>query len=104
MVYSINRIHFIVEIVHQFLFRPYHGYVCRKQNNTLTTATATTAAAAERNAVKLLADMVSNRLHDAVNLLEITSKDPIIQNVTFANLITKKYMGMPSKIDMEKEE
>ena len=76
--------------------------IIEKQNNMLTTATATTAAAAERNVVKLLADMVSNRLHDAVNLLEITSKDPIIQNVTFANLITKKYMGIPSKIDMEK--
>ena len=58
--------------------------------------------AAQHNVVKLLSDMVSNRLHDAVNLLEITSKDPIIQNVTFANFITKKYMGIPSNIDMEK--
>jgi hypothetical protein len=46
--------------------------------------------------------MVSNRLHDAVNLLEITSKDPIIQNVPFANFITKKYMGIPANIDMQK--
>jgi hypothetical protein len=59
-------------------------------------------AAAQHNVVKLLADMVSNRLHDAVNLMEITSKDPIIQNVTFANFITKKYMGISSNIDMEK--
>src|SRR6476469_4377385 len=35
MVYSINRIHFIVEIIcHQFLFRPYHGYVCRELVST----------------------------------------------------------------------
>jgi hypothetical protein len=60
------------------------------------------AAAAQHNVVKLLADMVSNRLHDAVNLLEITSKDPIIQNVPFANFITKKYMGIPANIDMQK--
>jgi len=76
--------------------------IIKKQNNTLTATTTTTAAAAQHNIVKLLADIVSNRLHDAVNLLEITSKDPIIQNVTFANLITKKYMGIPSNIDMEK--
>jgi hypothetical protein len=59
-------------------------------------------AAARHNVVKLLADMVSNRLHDAVNLLEITSKDPIIRNGTFANFITKKYMGIPDNIDMQK--
>jgi hypothetical protein len=58
--------------------------------------------AAQHNVVKLLSDMVSNRLHDAVNLLEITSKDPIIQNVPFANFITKKYMGIPSNIDVQK--
>ena len=58
--------------------------------------------AAQYNVVKLLADMVSNRLHDAVNLLEITSKDSIIQNVSFANFITKKYMGIPANIDMQK--
>jgi hypothetical protein len=46
--------------------------------------------------------MVSNRLHDAVNLLEITSKDPIIQNVPFANFITKKYLRIPSNTDIQK--
>ena len=57
---------------------------------------------AQHKVVKLLSDMVSNRLHDAVNLLEITSKDPIMQNVPFANFITKKYMGIPSNIDIQK--
>ena len=52
--------------------------------------------------VKLLADMVRNKLHDAVNLLEITSKDPVIQNVSFENFITKKYMGIPSTMDLPK--
>jgi hypothetical protein len=59
-------------------------------------------AAVQHNVVKLLADMVRNRLQDAVNLLEITSKDPIIRNVTFANFITKKYMGIPANIDIQK--
>jgi hypothetical protein len=76
--------------------------IINKQNNILATTTITTTAAAQHNVVKLLADMVSNRLHDAVNLLEITSKDPIIQNVPFANFITKKYMGIPANIDMQK--
>ena len=62
----------------------------------------TTATAAQHNVVKLLADMVRNRLHDAVNLLEITSKDPVIQNMTFAKFITKKYMGIPANIDVQK--
>jgi hypothetical protein len=71
--------------------------ITKKQNNMLTPT-----AAAQHNVVKLLADIVSNRLHDAVNLLEITSIDPIIQNVPFANFITKKYMGIPANIDMPK--
>jgi hypothetical protein len=61
-----------------------------------------TTTAAQHNVVKLLADMVRNRLHDAVNLLEITSKDRTIRNVSFANFITKKYMGIPADIDVEK--
>jgi hypothetical protein len=57
---------------------------------------------AQHNMVKLLADMVRNKLHDAVNLLKITSKDPVVQNVSFANFITKKYMGIPSTMDLPK--
>jgi hypothetical protein len=75
--------------------------IINKQSNMLTTATTITAAA-QHNVIKLLADMVNNRLHDAVNLLEITSKDHIIQNVSFANFITKKYMGIPANIDVQK--
>jgi hypothetical protein len=60
------------------------------------------SAPPQQNLVKLLADMVRNRLHDAVNLLEITSKDSVIQNVSFANFITKKYMGIPDGMDLPK--
>src|SRR6476469_9268075 len=32
---SIDGIHFIIKIIcHQFLFRPYHGYVCREFPST----------------------------------------------------------------------
>ena len=61
---------------------------CQSQTNSNNmTLTMTTA---QHNIVKLLADLVRNKLHDAVNLLEITSKDPLVQNVSFANFISKK--------------
>jgi Cache domain len=66
------------------------------------TNSTTVITTAQHNMVKLLADMVRNKLHDAVNLLEITSKDPVIQNVSFANFISKKYMGIPSTMDLPK--
>ena len=69
------------------------------RTNSNMTLTMTTA---QHNIVKLLADIVRNKLHNAVNLLEITSKDPVIQNMTFANFITKKYMGIPANIDVQK--
>jgi hypothetical protein len=52
--------------------------------------------------VKLLADMVRDRLYDAVNLLEMTSKEPAVQNVSFANFITKQYMGILDNMDLPK--
>ena len=66
-----------------------------EQQNVIITAT-------QHNIVKLLADMVRNRLYDAVNFLEITSKDPVIQNVSFANYITKRNMGIPASMDLPK--
>lgn len=56
----------------------------------------------QHNMVKLLADMVRDRLYDAVNLLEMTSKEPAVQNVSFANFITKQYMGIPDNMDLPK--
>ncbi len=52
------------------------------QRNRITTA-------AQHNVVKLLADIVRNKLHDTVNLLKITSKHPVIQSATFANYKVK---------------
>ena len=56
----------------------------------------------QHNMVKLLADMVRDRLYHAVNLLEMTSKEPAVQNVSFANFITKQYMGIPDNMDLPK--
>jgi hypothetical protein len=54
------------------------------------------------NMVKLLADMVQSRLHEASNLLEITSVDPVVQKTPFATSISKVYMGIPGNLDLQK--
>lgn len=54
------------------------------------------------NMAKLLADTIGNTLHHAVNLLELTSKDPAVQNASFARFIDKKDMGIPANIDLAK--
>ena len=51
---------------------------------------------------KLLADMIGNALHHAVSLLELTNKILQGQNVSFANFIDKKYMGIPANMDLAK--
>jgi hypothetical protein len=72
-------------------------------SSSQSSQTDSSTVTVQHNMVKLLADMVRNKLHDAVNLLEITSKDPVIQNVSFANFITNKYMGIPSTWIYQKE-
>lgn len=54
------------------------------------------------NMVKLLADMVENRLHEGAILLEITSVDPAVQKTPFADSISKIYMGIPGNLDLQK--
>ncbi len=54
------------------------------------------------NMVKLLANMVENRLHQASVLLEITSDDPVVQKTHFAYSISKVYMGIPGNLDLQK--
>lgn len=54
------------------------------------------------NMVKLLTDMVENRLHVASILLEITSVDPAVQKTPFATSISKVYMGIPGNLDLQK--
>jgi hypothetical protein len=54
------------------------------------------------NIAKLLADMTKQRLDDAKTILEITSKDPTVKNVPYANNISKTYMGIPENLDTAK--
>jgi hypothetical protein len=56
----------------------------------------------KENSVKLLADMTKQRLDDAKTILEITSKDPTVKNVSYANNISKAHMGIPENLDTAK--
>jgi hypothetical protein len=56
------------------------------------------------NMIKLLADMVENRLHEAAILLEITSVDHAVKKTPFAGSISKVYMGIPANLDLQKRE
>lgn len=68
--------------------------IVERQNSTVRTG--------QINIAKLLANMVGNTLYHAVSLLEMTSKEPAIQNTSFANFIDKKSMGIPANMDLAK--
>ena len=68
--------------------------IVEKQNSTVRTG--------QINIAKLLANMVGNTLYHAVSLLEMTSKEPAVQNTSFANFIDKKSMGIPANMDLAK--
>jgi len=81
----------------------YH-YPYSNQSSLIEQRNMTITTASQHNLVKLLADMVRDRVYDAVNLLEMTSKEPAVQNVSFANFITKQYMGIPGNMDLPKRQ
>lgn len=56
----------------------------------------------KENIAKLLADITKQRLDDAKTILEITSKDPTVKNVSYANNISKTHMGIPENLDIAK--
>jgi hypothetical protein len=56
----------------------------------------------KENIAKLLADMTKQRLDDAKTILEITSKDPAVKDVSYANNISKTHMGIPENLDTAK--
>lgn len=46
--------------------------------------------------------MVRDKLNDAVTILEITGKEPSVQEVQFADNISKAHMGIPENLDLAK--
>jgi uncharacterized protein len=70
-------------------------------NTNKTSSNETQVLQSTTNIVKLLADMVQNRLHDATNLLELTSTDPEVKNTSLVGDISKAYMGLPGNMDIQ---
>jgi hypothetical protein len=70
--------------------------------NIKTSINETQVLQSETNMVKLLADMVQNRIHDAVDILELTSIDPAVKDTLYLGSISKSYMGIPGNLDIQK--
>ena len=52
--------------------------------------------------LKLLASVIETRLNRSTAILEITSKLPEVTNISHANAITEKFMGIPQDLDLQK--
>ena len=67
------------------------------------TATATKQDGGNMNIIlKLLSDVIETRINKSSSLLELTSKLPEVTNVSYANMITEKFMGIPQSLDLQK--
>lgn len=49
--------------------------------------------------LKLLASVIETRLNRSTAILEVTSKLPEVTNISHANAITEKFMGIPQDLD-----
>lgn len=52
--------------------------------------------------LKLLASVIETRLNRSTAILEVTSKLPEVTNISHANAITEKFMGIPQDLDLQK--
>ena len=66
------------------------------------TATATKQDGSNMSIIlKLLSDVIETRINKSSSLLELTSKLPEVTNVSYANMITEKFMGIPQSLDLQ---
>ena len=66
------------------------------------TATATKQDGGNMSIIlKLLSDVIETRINKSSSLLELTSKLPEVTNVSYANMITEKFMGIPQSLDLQ---
>lgn len=54
------------------------------------------------NHTKVLADVFATRIDEITNLLETTSKYPAVRNISYENLVSTEFMGIPESSDIEK--
>ena len=50
----------------------------------------------------VLADVFATRIDEITNLLETTSCYPAVRNISYANLVSNEFMGIPESSDIEK--
>lgn len=50
----------------------------------------------------VLADVFATRIDEITNLLETTSTYPAVRNISYANLVSNEFMGIPESSDIEK--
>jgi hypothetical protein len=54
--------------------------------------------------LKLLSNVIETRINKSSSLLELTSKLPEVTNISYANMITEKFMGIPQSLDLQKRD
>lgn len=54
------------------------------------------------NQTKALADIFATRIDKITDLLETTSRYPTVRNISYADLVSTEFMGIPESSDIEK--
>jgi hypothetical protein len=52
--------------------------------------------------LELLSTIIETRINKSAAILDITSKLPAVTNISYANAITEKFMGIPQDLDLQK--
>jgi hypothetical protein len=74
------------------------------QNHTLARTTKIVEGGNMSIISKLLSKVIETRINKSSSLLELTSKLPEVTNVSYANMITQKFMGIPQSLDLQKRD
>jgi len=56
----------------------------------------------QNNTLMVLASTIEDELNQAIDILNITARDPAVSNTLYANNISTKYMGIPEDQDVSK--
>jgi hypothetical protein len=54
--------------------------------------------------LKLLSNVIEARFNKSSSLLELTSKLPVVTNVSYSEAITERFMGIPQDLDLQKRD
>lgn len=58
----------------------------------------------QNNTLIVLAASIEDKLNQAIDILNVTGKDPAVSNTLYANNISTKYMGIPEDQDVSKRQ